>query len=479
MTYDQNKTPIINALSIFNKKAPLYFCMPAHHRGSGSDEHFIKLLGEDVLKYDLTETPITDDLHKAEGAIKEAEILASKLFGSDQTFFLVNGTTCGNEAMIISSVHEGDKILVARNCHKSILMGLIISGAIPIYIEPEISTVYNTFGSISPEKVKTAFKQNHDIKAFILVSPTYYGISSDLKTISGICHSYGALLLVDEAHGSHFAFSKELPLTAMDSDADMCSQSIHKTAGSMTQSSMLHIKGKLVDISMVDSSLKIVQSTSPSYILMASLDAARHNLAINGTKLIEHAIFLAEYTRDNLNKINGVKCLDTYNDNTIFEQDFTRIVFSIEGIRGFDVYDLLFYKYNICTEMADEHNVVMILSYADNIEQIKMLIEAIKSISESSTSVTASNFNCPKMPPMSLTPRKAYFSKYEYISLDKAEGLISGEMIAPYPPGIPIIYPGEVFTQEVLNFIINAIDKKCHIHGLSDKTMRKVKIIRL
>ncbi len=479
MANNQNKTPIIDALSSFNELAPQYFCMPAHHRGLGADKRFTELFGDDVLKYDLTETPITDDLHEAEGAIKEAEILASELFGSDRTFFLVNGTTCGNEAMILSSVHPGEKILVARNCHKSILMGLIISGAFPIYIEPEKSTLYNTFGSVSPEKVKTAFEQDRGIKAFILVSPTYYGISSDLKTIAEICHSYGALLLVDEAHGSHFAFSNKLPLTAMASDADMSSQSIHKTSGSMTQSSMLHIKGNSADISMVDSSLKIVQSTSPSYVLMASLDAARHNLAVNGKKLIEHAISIADYTRKNLNKIDGATCFGNSNDSTIFAEDSTRIVFSIDGLRGFDVYDTLFYRYNVCTEMADEHNVVAILSYADTLEQVNVLIEAVKSISKSAIKGVVCDFNCPSIPLMALTPREAYFSKCDYISLDKAEGKISGEMIAPYPPGIPVIYPGEVFTNDILYFISEAIKNKRHIHGLSDKTMKKVKIIRL
>lgn len=478
MRLNQNKTPIIDALAAFEKKSPAYLCMPSHHRGSGADENLIYLLGHNFLKYDLTETPITDDLHEAEGAIREAEQLASELFNSDRTFFLINGTTCGNEAMIIASVHEGDKILVARNCHKSILMGLIISGATPIYIEPEISTSYHTFGSISPTKVKSAFEENPSIKAFILVSPTYYGISSDLKAIAHICHSYGALLLVDEAHGAHFAFSERLPLSAMASIADMASQSTHKTAGSMTQSSMLHIKGNYVDISRVDSALRIVQSTSPSYILMASLDAARHNLALNGKKLIENTIFTAEYIRNELNSIHNVTCYGDFEDNSIFAQDTTRIVFSVDGLSGFEVYNTLFYKYNVCTEMADEHNVIAILNWSDTIEQANALIESVKKISLSNKKHTVPDFCSVDIPPMALTPRTAYFSEYEYIRLEYAEGKICGEMIAVYPPGIPIIYPGEIFTNEILKFILDAIRNNLHIHGFSDKTMKKIKIIR-
>ena len=181
MGTDQTKTPLVDALKNFDKISPAYFCIPSHHRGKGVSSSFTEVFGKTVLKYDLTETPITDDLHEADGAIKEAESLASELFGSDRTFFLVNGTTCANEAMIISSVCEGEKILVARNCHKSVLMGLIISGASPVYIEPEISGVFSTFGSISPEKVELAFKNHPDIKAFILTSPTYYGMEATYK----------------------------------------------------------------------------------------------------------------------------------------------------------------------------------------------------------------------------------------------------------------------------------------------------------
>lgn len=479
MPLDQNKTPIIDALAAFEKRSPEYFCMPSHHRGSAADRHLTELLGNRILKYDLTETPVTDDLHEAEGAIREAEQLAGELFGSGRTFFLVNGTTCGNEAMVISAVHEGDKILVARNCHKSILMGLIISGAVPIYIEPEISTSYHAFGSISPNKVQSAFEENPSIKAFILVSPTYHGISSNLKAIASICHTHGALLLVDEAHGSHFAFSERLPLSAMASGADMASQSTHKTAGSMTQSSMLHTKGNSVDISRVDSALRIVQSTSPSYILMASLDAARHNLALNGKTLIENTLLTAKYIRDKLNLIHGVTCYGDFTDHSVFAQDTARIVFSIEGVRGFEVYHTLFYEYNICTEMADEHNVIVLLSWSDTIEQADALIESVRRISLSNQKYPMSGFCSVRIPPMALTPRSAYFSEYEYIGLENAKGKICGEMIAVYPPGIPVIYPGEIFTAEILGFISNAIRSNCHIHGFSDKSMKKVKIIRL
>ena len=477
MGTDQTKTPLVDALKNFDKISPAYFCIPSHHRGKGAFSSFTEVFGKTVLKYDLTETPLTDDLHEADGAIKEAESLASELFGSDRTFFLVNGTTCANEAMIISSVCEGEKILVARNCHKSVLMGLIISGASPVYIEPEISGVFSAFGSISPEKVELAFKNHPDIKAFILTSPTYYGIGSDLQKIADICHSHGALLLVDEAHGSHFAFSDKLPKTALSCGADMVSQSTHKTLNSMTQSSMLHVKGSLVDISKVDATLKIVQSTSPSYILMASLDAARQNAALNGRTAVCRMLDITSYIRSTLSSIDGVSCPENVDGNEVFSFDKTRIVFSVKGISGFYLSEILFEKYNICCEMADNYNVVSIIGSSDSYEDADRLINAVKEIAATVNSGKIKEFSLPPMPPIAMTPRKAFFAKSTRTNFKDSVGKVSAEMIAPYPPGIPVIYPGEVITEEIYEFISEAIKDGRHIHGFSDKSMETIKII--
>ena len=379
--------------------------------------------------------------------------------------------------MIISSVCEGEKILVARNCHKSVLMGLIISGASPVYIEPEISGVFSAFGSISPEKVKLAFKNHPDIKAFILTSPTYYGIGSDLQKIADICHSHGALLLVDEAHGSHFAFSDKLPKTALSCGADMVSQSTHKTLNSMTQSSMLHVKGSLVDISKVDAALKIVQSTSPSYILMASLDAARQNAALNGRTAVCRMLDIASYIRSALSSIDGVSCPENVDGNEVFSFDKTRIVFSVKGISGFYLSEILFEKYNICCEMADNYNVVSIIGSSDSYEDADRLINAVKEIAATVNSGKIKEFSLPPMPPMAMTPRKAFFAKSTRTNFKDSVGKVSAEMIAPYPPGIPVIYPGEFITEEIYEFISEAIKDGRHIHGFSDKSMETIKII--
>lgn len=471
----QTKTPIIDMLKSFRERKPEYFCIPSHHMGTGAGGAFKDIAG-DVLAYDITETPLTDDLHEPEGAIKEAEELAAELFGAKRTFFLVNGTTCANEAMLTAAAHEGEKVLVARNCHKSVLMGLIISGAEPVFIEPEKCSEFGTYGSLSPEKAQRAFEENPGIRALMLTSPTYHGIASDLEKLAEICHRHNALLLVDEAHGAHFNFSDRLPKTALLSGADMAAQSIHKTLGSMTQSSMLHVNGG--DINRVDEALKIVQSTSPSYILMASLDGARHSMAVNGKGLVSNMVDTAEYIRERLNRLGNVRCLDTADGKNVFALDRARLVFSIEGISGFELADRLLHEYSICTEMADSRSVIAVIGHADTKRSADRLIEAVKKISAEAAPAPELPFRFPDIPPMAAVPRKAFFAESERIDFKKAVGMVSAEMIAPYPPGIPVIYPGEIITEDIHSFITEAVENRRHIHGFSDKTMKTIKIIK-
>ncbi len=270
---DQNRMPLVEALQQFREEAPAYFRIPGHRFERGLDETLNEK--SSLAAYDLSEAEGLDDLHHAEGVIAEAQKLAAETWKAKKTFFLVNGTTCGNEAMVLSSVKEGEKIIVPRNVHKSVLMGLILSGATPVYVMPEYSTKWQMWGGVTPETIEKAFAETPDAKAVLLVSPTYYGLCSDLQAIAEICHCHNAALLVDEAHGSHLYFSEQLPLGALESGADACAQSIHKTAGSFTQSSFLSLGSGRLDEARVAANLQMVQSTSPSYLLMASLDAAR------------------------------------------------------------------------------------------------------------------------------------------------------------------------------------------------------------
>ncbi|MEA4988129.1 MAG: aminotransferase class I/II-fold pyridoxal phosphate-dependent enzyme [Anaerovorax sp.] len=483
-TLNQKDIPLLDAIVKYNEKKPAYFCIPGHRYEKGINLRFREIVGDAVFSFDLTETPYMDDLHNAEGAIWEAEELAREVFGADDTHFLVNGTTCGNQAMILSTAFEGEKIAIPRNAHKSVLMGLILSGAEPIYLMPEISHETGLSGGITPESVETMFGNHPDCKGVFVVSPTYHGVCSDLKAIANICHKHNAVLLVDEAHGAHCYFSDLLPKGALEQGADMCAQSIHKVTGSLTQSSMLHVKSNLVDQKRVDANLHLVQSTSPSYLLMTSLDAARHDLANQGEILISKAIELSEYVRKALKSLVGITCVGREIVGTagIFDLDVTRLTISASklGLSGYQLKDLLFEEYNCDVELADDKNILAITTFANTKEDMDQLLNALIAISKryKDGMPIMQHGKFPERPESVLSPRKAYFSEKEDIEWKDAVGRIAGELIAPYPPGIPVVYPGERMSQEVWNFIEEYRISKGHFHGPADSKLNHFKIIK-
>lgn len=479
----QTEMPLLDAILKYNYQKPAYFCTPGHRYEKGMNLRLRELLGDAVFCFDLTETPYTDDLHNAEGAIWEAEELAREVFGADDTHFLVNGTTCGNQAMVLATAFEGQKIAIPRNAHKSVLMGLILSGAEPVYLMPEISHETGLLGGITPQSVEAMFSEHPDCKGVFVVSPTYYGVCSDLKSIAEICHKHAAVLLVDEAHGAHCYFSDLLPLGALNQGADMCAQSIHKVTGSLTQSSMLHVKSKLVDQNRVDASLHLVQSTSPSYLLLTSLDAARHDLANQGNVLISQAIDLAQWVRRELNAINGIACFGRELVGTagVSDLDETRLTISASelGISGFALKELLFTEYNCDLELADDRNILAIVTFGNTQKDLEQLLEALLDISKryKSGSTLTEQRGFPTIPEYVISPRKAYFSKKENIEWKHAVGRIAGEMIAPYPPGIPVIYPGERMSQDVWDFIEEYRVNDGHFQGPADGKLNQFQVI--
>ena len=463
---EQNQIPLLEAVTDFIATKPAYFRIPGHRLGRGISPRWTDSVGTKLFAYDVTETPLTDDLHSPEGAIDQAQKLLAALYGADQSFFLVNGSTCGNEAMILSAALEGEKILVARNAHKSAMMGLILSGAVPVYVMPEVLPEWGIQGELTAADVQSAFEQNPDCKALFLVSPSYYGVCSDLVGIAEVCHAYNALLLVDEAHGGHLYFHDGLPAGALASGADLCVQSMHKVTGALTQSSVLHCKEHGVRSEVFDriaQNLHLVQSTSPSYLLMTSLDCARYELAMHGSEMMEKALSLASYARERIQKIAGMEGE---------RLDRTRLVLSAceLGLTGYMLEKLLYEKYAVNMELADDKNVLAIVTYANEREDLDRLVAACADISQGYAMQKVvhrkkESLSFPPIPQQVLTPREAYFSKTKKISWQQAAGQISGQMIAPYPPGIPAIYPGERLSQEVWDYIECFRRDGRHLHG--------------
>lgn len=481
----QDKTPLLDAITELIDTKPAYFRIPGHRLDKGVSEKWTSKVGTEIFAYDVTETPLTDDLHSPEGAIEEAQELLRDLYQADKSFFLVNGSTCGNEAMVISSALEGQEIMIARNAHKSAMMGLIISGAKPVYIMPNLLDEWSLQGGISPEAVRKTFQKHPHCKALFLVSPSYYGLTSNLEEIAKICHQNNAVLLVDEAHGGHVYFHEKLPKGAIEQGADMCVQSMHKVTGALTQSSVLHIKSDRINKEQVAANLHIVQSTSPNYLLMTSLDCARYELAMHGKEMQQNAYELAMYARDEIRNIKGFTCLgeEVKGQANIADVDMTRLVISAKelGLTGFALEEILFEEYAVNMELSDYENVLAIVTYANTKEDMDRLIEACNAIAKRSDMNIRKDWkpiqpNLPAIPEQVMTPRQAYFAPKKKVAWKDAIGCVSGEMIAPYPPGIPIVYPGEKITKEIWDYLEQYRKDGRHIHGPKDAQLNTIEI---
>ena len=482
---NQETMPLLEALERFKKEEPAYFRIPAHRFLRGLNP---ALTGKNLAELDLSEAEGLDDLHQATGPIRDAQRLAAELFQAKETFFLVNGTTCGNQAMVLSAVQEGEKIIVPRNVHKSVLMGLIMSGASPVYVMPEYLEEWNLWGSVTPEAIEEAFQREPESRAVLLVSPTYYGIVSDLEKIAGICRKHHALLLVDEAHGSHLYFSDQLPKGALACGADAVAQSFHKTAGSFTQSSLLHLGTDRIDRQKVAENLHLVQSTSPSYLLMASLDAARRELAVNGREMMEKAVTLAHEAAEQLKQIPGIRVLEKTQEKSpaLFQKDMTRLVFSASeiGISGYRLGELLYERFRVSPELTDEENVVAVITFANEPEEIRRLTDAVRQLAEEEKGrqkrpVGGEKFQIFSAPRQEMTPREAYFNRnWESLPLSDTAGRVIREMVVPYPPGIPLLCPGEVITEEHVRAIQEYRARGCEIHGTADPDAARLRVVK-
>ncbi|QSZ27417.1 aminotransferase class I/II-fold pyridoxal phosphate-dependent enzyme [Aceticella autotrophica] len=461
--------PLYDALKKYIDDGILPFHMPGHKGGRIISREYLK----NIAMIDLTELPGTDNLHNPEGPILEAEKLAAKAFGAKESFFLVNGTTSGIYAAMAATLKKGDKVLIQRNSHKSIYSGLILTGAYPVYLSPMIDFDYEIAMGVLPEDVEKALKKDKDIKVVIITYPNYYGFCPDISRISEIVHRYNRILVVDEAHGAHFAFSDKLPITSLEAGADIAVQSIHKTLPAFTQSSILHVGSDRIDIDRLKFSLRLFQTTSPSYILMSSIDMARAYMEEKGNKRLDSVIDLCNYIRDEINNIEGIKChgKDIIGRYGIKDLDVTKLAINVSGLRltGLEAEKILRDKFKIQMEMADLYNILAIITVADGEEEINILLKAIRSLRnyKGETDIIKIDDFC-DCPEIVIMPAEVFQFRKNMVSLDNAEGKISGDFIIPYPPGIPIICPGERIKKGMVKYISLLYNKGIRIIGVKD-----------
>ncbi|MEW6684637.1 MAG: aminotransferase class I/II-fold pyridoxal phosphate-dependent enzyme [Candidatus Edwardsbacteria bacterium] len=480
---EQRQAPLFEALAKYVKTEKTPFHTPGHKQGKGIDAELKRLVGQEIFKFDLTVLEETDCLFHPIGAIREAQELAAQAYGADKSYFLINGSTGGNLAMLLGVLFPGDKVIVPRNAHKSVLAGLILTGAIPIYVSPGIDEERGFVKNVTAETIEKVLKEHPDIRGVFISSPTYQGISADLLGIVKFMHQYHKIVMVDQAHGPHFHFHPDLPISAMDAEADICVESTHKIISGLTQSAMLHIKGERIDLRDLENILLIIQSTSPSYLLMISLDLARRQMATQGKELLDKIIALSNRAREEINHLDGLYCLQPC-DVTPFSLDPTKLTVFVKelGLTGFKASRILDHQYHIQPEMADIDSLLFLITIGDEEQDLKKLITGLKNLGEkhreNNNHLYRINCSLPKSyPPLKLSPREAFFAKYKTIPLSEAIGEISTEIFSVYPPGIPVIAPGEEITKEAVEYLQMMERGGATMVGPSDQNGGMVRVV--
>ncbi len=492
---DQTKTPYFQALLDYVDAGVIPFHTPGHIQGNGMDAAFREFVGDNICAIDLTPMPGIDDLLQPTESIKEAQELAARAYGADRTFFLINGSTSGNQCMMMTALDPGQKIAVPRNSHKSMLGGLVMSGAEPVYMQPEVDQELHMDHCVTPQTVARTLAEHPDLAAVYLVSPTYYGVAADLAEITRIVHEAGKMLLVDEAWGPHFHFHPELPLSATAASADLCINSTHKMLSAFSQCAMLHQIGERVRIDRLLAVIKIFLSTSPNLPMVASLDVARKQMATQGRQLLDRTIGLAREARARINRIEGLYCFgeELKGRPGVFDVDPTKIAVTVRdlGYTGYEVSALLRRRYNIQVELADLFNVVALFTIGTTREAMERLVTALEELARDERPVDIfapsglleqrlhRGSHClPAVPPMRMLPRDAFLAVTEAVPFRKSKGRICAETISPYPPGIPVVAPGEEITAEIIDYLRLELKAGVRIQGPYDAELRTIRVVR-
>ena len=476
----QKSAPICEALERFKKKRVVPFDVPGHKRGRGNPE-LSELLGEQCVGLDVNSMKPLDNLCNPVSVIAEAEELMADAFSAAHAFLMVGGTTSAVQTMVLSVCKEGDKIILPRNVHKSVINALILCGAIPVYVNPDTHPEIGVSLGVRVDRMKKAIEENPDAVAVLINNPTYYGICSDLKSLTDLAHSHGMKVLCDEAHGTHLYFGKNLPLPGMKAGADMAAVSMHKSGGSLTQSSTLLI-GPGMDAGQVRQIINLTQTTSASYLLLSSLDLSRRNLALRGEECFAKVVDMAEYARDEINKIGGYYAYgkELVDSENVFDYDVTKLCIYTRniGLTGIEVYDLLRDEYDIQIEFGDLGSIMAYISIGDRLRDIERLVGALEDIKRLYQK-DGSNLTCVDFiePEVVRSPKQSFYADKKSVPLTESAGRVCGEFVMCYPPGIPILAPGELITEDIIEHILYTKEKGCSLQGAADPDVNNIRVL--
>ncbi|XP_024528594.1 uncharacterized protein LOC112345639 [Selaginella moellendorffii] len=495
-----SSAPLLEALKRTGEERVAAFHFPGHGRGSSAPSSISKLLGAQPFQFDLPELPGLDNLHSPQEAIAEAQQMAAELFGAGYSWFLVNGSTCGIQAAVMSCCKPGDVLILPRNAHVSAFSAMVLAGAMPHYVLPCYDELWEISHGVSAESIELAIldlQKRKDVRigAVLIVSPTYFGVCSPVEEIAKVCHEHGIPIIVDEAHGAHFKFHSRFPATALEQGADVVVQSTHKVLSSLTQSGMLHLaRGcEIVKHERISKCLRTLQSSSPSYLLLASLDAARDQMscaASDDHPLFDTALELASTARRRLKQIPQVLVLDRENvslaakADTIFDELRITIGLWELGVTGTFADDFLCDKCKVVAELPLLNSITFAMGTGTSSSDTEKLIEGFQELLSSSR-LTIDSYSRPGVPDCYkigwkalVSPREAFFAETYCCKADEAVGLASAELVCPYPPGISVLFPGELVSQEALAYLKQAHASGITISGASDPTLSTLHVLK-
>ena len=480
MQLDQRRAPIYEALENFRRMRVVPFDVPGHKHGRGNPE-LTAFLGQQCVGVDVNSMKPLDNLCHPVSVIQEAEELAADAFGAAHAFLMVGGTTSSVQSMVLTACKRGDEIILPRNVHRSVINALVLCGAVPVYVNPEVNQRLGISLGMRREEVAKAIAEHPKAVAVLVNNPTYYGVCSDLRAIVQMAHSAGMLCLADEAHGTHFYFGGGLPVSAMAAGADMAAVSMHKSGGSLTQSSLLLV-GPNVHAGYVRQIINLTQTTSGSYLLLSSLDISRRNLALRGRAMFHQVADMAEYARQEINAVGGYYAFgrEIMNGNSVFDFDSTKLSVHTRdiGLAGIEVYDILRDEYDIQIEFGDIGNILAYLSMGDRPQELERLVSALAEIrrryQRDSAGLLSQEYIAPEVV---ISPQDAFYAEKVSLPLEECVGHVCSEFVMCYPPGIPILAPGERITKEILEHIQYAKEKGCSMTGPEDPEIHRINVL--
>jgi len=488
--YDQRETPYLDAALRHRAAGHTPFHTPGHKLGKGAPAGLRELVGETCLSADIAMAGGVEDTRESTHLIRLAEDYAAEAWGGDRCWFLVNGSTSGIHALLLALCGPGDRVIIPRNAHKSMLAGLIFSGAVPVYMEPVIDPLWGIPLNVRPEDVRRALLDAPDAKAVFVTSPTYNGLGADLDAFAGLAHAAGVPFVTDQAWGPHLRFCPDLPTDAMTAGADAAVVSTHKLISGITQSSVLMARGERLNLARLEGTVHLTQSTSPQVLIYASIDAARQQMATRGAALWRGAVELAQWARGEIDTIDGLRCLgsELLEREKVAEFDPTRLTVSAceLSLSGYRLETVLRDDYRIAVEAADALNVVLNVTYGDSRADLELLVGALRDLAAryreragggGSAACSGLLAHTPAFTRQALSPRDAFFAPSRATPLAECTGQVSAEMVTPYPPGIPVLGPGEEISAEIVAYLREAAATGLKVHGPEDRALRSLRVV--